>query len=118
MGILLSQASSTKADCDPLVAQVLRVSSIMKDGEEDQEPQKTPPSYSLAGDRICGNLQELHRGKDTENPKQEDVSPGRVRCCAMCPLLQGRQLQQSSETKKFCKVPGYKVNIGKSVIFM
>lgn len=77
MGILLSQASSTKADCDPLVAQVLRVSSIMKDGEEDQEPQKTPPSYSLAGDRICGNLQELHRGKDTENPKQEDVSPGR-----------------------------------------
>lgn len=75
MGILLSQASSTKADCDPLVAQVLRVSFIMKDGEEDQEPQKAPSSYSLAGDRICGNLQELHRGKDTENPSKK-----------MCPL--------------------------------
>lgn len=27
----------------PLVAQVLRVASIMKDGEEDQEPQKHHP---------------------------------------------------------------------------
>lgn len=75
MGILLSQASSTKADCDPLVAQVLRVSSIMKDGEEDQEPQKTPPSYSLAGDRICGNLQELHGAKTLKTPSKK-----------MCPL--------------------------------